>query len=211
MMLKLPESILELILRHFEPIQFNDNILQVSKYIRQLIQSNLYVTLHIKNRRLNNILNFLNNIQFNITDILISSNYITRSVEETNNIINILEKFTNLSKLNLFFNNISNINNLAKFTNLIELDLNSNTISNIDSLANLTNLTKLKLHTNNISNIDSLANLTNLKELYINDNSISNIDQLAILTNLKELYINDNNISNIDSLVNLINHVYLVW
>ena len=189
MMLKLPESILELILRHFEPIQFNDNILQVSKYIRQLIQSNLYVTLHIKNRRLNNILNFLNNIQFNITDILISSNYITRSVEETNNIINILEKFTNLSKLNLFFNNISNINNLAKFTNLIELDLNSNTISNIDSLANLTNLTKLKLHTNNISNIDSLANLTNLKELYINDN----------------------NISNIDSLVNLINHVYLVW
>ena len=211
MILKLTEPIQELILRHFEPIQFNDNILQVSKYIRQLIQSDLYVTLHIKNRRLNNILNFLNNIQFNITDILISSNYITRSVEETNNIINILEKFTNLSKLNLFFNNISNINNLAKFTNLIELDLNSNTISNIDSLANLTNLTKLKLHTNNISNIDSLANLTNLKELYINDNSISNIDQLAILTNLKELYINDNNISNIDSLVNLINHVYLVW
>ena len=53
MMLKLPEHIQELILCYFEPIQFNDDILQVCKYIRQLIQSDLYVTLHIKNRRLN--------------------------------------------------------------------------------------------------------------------------------------------------------------
>ncbi len=53
-----------------------------------------------------------------------------------------------LTHLNLYNNNISNINTLKDFNNLTKLDLASNSISDISALKELKNLTKLDLSQN---------------------------------------------------------------
>jgi Leucine-rich repeat (LRR) protein len=112
---------------------------------------------------------------------------------------------TNLTWLNLGFNQIGNISPLADLTSLEALDLDSNQISDISSLANLTNLTWLFMYSNQISDISPLAGLTNLTWLYLHTNQIGDISSLANLTNLTELYLDSNQISDISSLANLTN------
>ena len=105
-----------------------------------------------------------------------------------------IEKLTSLTYLNLYSNNISNID-LSKNTVLTYLDLGSNEISNID-LSQNTALTQLYLTSNKISNID-LSKNTKLTSLTLDSNKISNID-LSKNIALTSLYLGWNNISNID-------------
>ena len=62
---------------------------------------------------------------------------------------------------------ITDISGIEKFTNLTDLDLSSNSISDISALSGLTNLTKLYLGWNSISDIRALSGLTNLTSLYL--------------------------------------------
>ena len=115
-----------------------------------------------------------------------------------------LANLTNPTHLVLEFNQkIGNISPLANLTSLEALDLDSNQISDISSLANLTRLTRLFMYSNQISDISPLAGLTNLTWLYLHTNQIGDISSLANLTNLTELYLDANQVNDISSLANL--------
>jgi internalin A len=132
---------------------------------------------------------------------------ITSLLARKMNIINLLgiENLSNLNKLNLAENQISNIEPLKGLINLNTLLLIDNQISNIEPLKGLTNLNDLQLSDNQISNIKPLKGLTNLINLGLDGNQISNIEPLKGLTNLNDLHLLGNQISNIESLKELTN------
>ena len=120
-----------------------------------------------------------------------------------------LEFATNLTTLNLGYNNITDISPLAGLTNLIELDLSYNTILDVSALSNLTNLRALDLWSNNISDVSGLGDLTNLQNLFLGYNNISDVSVLRDLTDLKRLGIRANNISDVSVLRGMTNLEWL--
>ena len=69
---------------------------------------------------------------------------------------------TNLTNLQLGFNNISDVNPLARLRNLTELSLIFNKIQDVSPLARLTNLIGLAIRGNPIQDLTPLAGLTKL-------------------------------------------------
>lgn len=114
-----------------------------------------------------------------------------------------LTELTQLTRLVLAKNNISDVSALAGLTQLDQLDLLWNNISDISALAGLTHLTWLRLADNAISDISPLAELTRLTDLSLNDNSISDISPLSGLTQLTRLRLDRNPISDISALAGL--------
>ncbi len=101
-------------------------------------------------------------------------------------------KLLKLNHLDLYHNNISNLEPLASLTNLTSLDLIGNRINDVNPLAGLTNLTYLALSENEISDIKPLAGLSNLTYLSLGNNQIADAKPLANLTNLTDLRLRDN-------------------
>ncbi|MEG4344274.1 leucine-rich repeat domain-containing protein, partial [Microcoleus sp. A003_D6] len=120
-----------------------------------------------------------------------------------------LQSLTNLTKLYLSNNQISDITPLQSLTNLTHLYLYGNQISDITPLQSLTNLTDLNLYGNQISDITPLQSLTNLTSLHLSNNQISDITPLQSLTNLTSLHLSNNQISDITPLQSLTNLAYL--
>jgi hypothetical protein len=116
-----------------------------------------------------------------------------------------IEYATNLTYLDLRWNQISNISALSGLINLTELLLHDNQISDISALSGLTNLEKLYFCCNPISDITALSGLTNLTFLVLMENQISDISALSGLTNLTYLTLRNNQISDISALSGLIN------
>jgi len=125
---------------------------------------------------------------------------------------------TDLTYLDLGYNNISDISALAGLTKLTYLDLRFNEeISDIsplfdtDTQSGLTDLTYLDLGYNNISDISALAGLTSLTTLSLDGCQIDNDDLTTLydtatqsgLTILTELSLWDNQISDISALAGL--------
>ena len=98
---------------------------------------------------------------------------------------------------------IVNLTGLEHASQLTKLLLGRNQISDITPIAELTQLTKLNLENNEISDITSLAQLTQLTELYLEGNQIIDIGPLAQLTQLTELYLEGNQIIDIGPLAQL--------
>jgi internalin A len=103
-------------------------------------------------------------------------------------------KLNALNSLDLYHNNITNIEPLASLTNLTSLDLIGNQITDLKPLAGLTNLTYLSLGKNEIVDIKPLVGLVKLTSLSLHGNKITDINSLASLTNLNNLRLNDNKI-----------------
>ena len=116
-----------------------------------------------------------------------------------------LSGLTRLIELDLLSNSISDISPLARLTNLRGLYLRDNYIFDLSPLAGLTQLRYLNLGENRIFNILFLRGLTQLEELGLWTNSISDISPLARLTNLRLLDLGVNSISNISALAGLVN------
>ena len=117
-----------------------------------------------------------------------------------------LEFATNLTKLYLGLNEISDLAPLKDLTNLIELDLHRNQkISDVSALKNLTNLSHLSLRGNTISDMSPLKNLATLTFLHIGYNNISDLSPLKDLTTLTFLNLDDNRISDLSPLKDLPN------
>ena len=125
-----------------------------------------------------------------------------------------LETATNLQRLFLDSNEISDITPLAYLTQLRVLSLDSNKISDItplaycrliiiDCLETATNLQELYLDSNKISDIWALAALDSLQALDLNSNEISDLKPLAYLDKLIHLELDSNKISDITPLTNL--------
>jgi len=128
----------------------------------------------------------------------------TESMKEIE-MINQLDKLTELKKLRIFNLKIKEINGLENLTLLEELDLSSNEISEIKGLDTLRNLRRLRLSHNNIEYIQGLENLTQLEELDLIFNKITSIGGLESQKNLKSLNLAENQINEIKNLNNLKN------
>jgi internalin A len=101
-------------------------------------------------------------------------------------------KLLKLTQLDLYHNDISNLEPLASFSNLTSLDLIGNHIIDIKPLAGLRNLTYLALSENEISDIKPLAGLNNLTYLSLNRNQVTDVKPLASLIKLTDLKLIDN-------------------
>ena len=114
-----------------------------------------------------------------------------------------LQYATDLSRLNLAANDISDVSRLSGLTSLTSLILSINNITDISPLAGLTSLTYLDIGVNNITDISALAGLTSLTELNIVDNYIADISALADLAAIERLSIEVNHISDLSPLAGL--------
>ena len=120
-----------------------------------------------------------------------------------------LSRLTNLTRLELGYNNISDLSPLSGLNNLTGLPLWHNNISDLSPLSGLTNLTWLPLYGNNISDVSPLSGLNNLTSLSLYFNNISDVSALSGLTNLTWLYLLNNRISNVSPLSGLTNLTWL--
>ena len=115
-----------------------------------------------------------------------------------------------VTKLDLWRDDISNIDDLAYFTALTYLDLGyGGKIEDISALVGLTNLTTLELSGNEIEDITALADLTSLTYLNLAYNKIEDISALVGLTNLTTLELSGNEIEDITALADLTSLTYL--
>ena len=113
---------------------------------------------------------------------------------------------TNLSKIDLRDNEISDLSPLAGLINLRELRLDHNfQPSDLSPLAGLINLEVLDF-TFNVSDLSPLAGLINLEYLHFTDTNVSDFSPLAGLINLESLgFSRTPSISDISPLAGLVN------
>ena len=95
-----------------------------------------------------------------------------------------LENFTNLEKLILSDNEITDISPLASLTTLRFLDLSGQEIADISPLAGLTALVVLDISDNSIESVGSLSGLTDLETLDISNNPITSLSGIESLASL---------------------------
>lgn len=128
-----------------------------------------------------------------------------------------IEYATNLEKLKVNENEISDISPLKDLKNLKYLELQRNRITDVSPLANLKNLEFLKLYNNIIENVKPLKDLTNLTELDLHNNvkvrkegqkrinydGITDISSLKNLTKLTFFDVSANKIENVDIILGM--------
>ena len=146
-------------------------------------------------------LNLPPNAQFDQSDMaaLVELNAVDRHITR----IAGLEHATNLTRLYVARNNISDIMPIAGLTKLERLSMSSNPLSDLGAIANLTRLTRLDLENCQIKDITPLQNLSNLVELQLNRNQIHDLRPLAGLSQLTTLHLHQNDISDISPLAQL--------
>ena len=116
-----------------------------------------------------------------------------------------LQFATNLTWLNLFDNQVSDLSPIAGLINLRGLILNNNLVSDISPLKGLKNLYYLKFNDNQVSDLSPLAGLIDLEVLEFSKGDVSDLSPLAGLINLKDLRFNEGNVSDLSPLAGLIN------
>lgn len=111
-----------------------------------------------------------------------------------------LQNMKNLTKLELYSNQISDLTPLSGLKNLAYLYLYSNQISDVTPLSGLTNLTVLDLGNNRISDVMPLSGLNKLTTLNLANNQISDLNPLSDFTSTS-LNLQGNPINNWSPLV----------
>lgn len=128
-----------------------------------------------------------------------------------------IEYATNLEKLKVNENEISDLTPLKDLKNLKYLELQRNRIVDVSPLANLKNLEFLKLYNNLIENVEPLKDLTNLTGLDLHNNvkvrkesgkeinydGITDISSLKNLTKLTFFDVSANRIENVDIILGM--------
>lgn len=95
-----------------------------------------------------------------------------------------------LTSLRASDRDITSLKGLEHCTNLTRLELDFNQIRDISPLASLTNLTILGLWSNQISDISPLVSLSNLSSLYIGDNPLNTESVDTYIPQLKKRGVN---------------------
>lgn len=128
-----------------------------------------------------------------------------------------IEYATNLEKLKVNENEISDLTPLKDLKNLKYLEIQRNRIVDVSPLANLKNLEFLKLYNNLIENVEPLKDLTNLTGLDLHNNvkvkkegekrinydGITDISSLKNLTKLTFFDVSANKIENVDIILGM--------
>lgn len=98
---------------------------------------------------------------------------------------------------------------LSEFTNLERLDISGNGITDISAVAGLTKLRKFYAANNAIADISPLAGLQMLEYIGLRGNRITNADALFSLGNLKYLHISDNQLTSVSGIGGKLQLLYL--
>ncbi|CAL6060872.1 Conserved_hypothetical protein [Hexamita inflata] len=116
--------------------------------------------------------------------------------------LNGIQVMTQLTELNLSFNQISDISKLSTLVKLTVLELDQNNIESISVIQHFNELHTLDLSQNLISTLTSLKSLYKLKVLDLSYNKLVSVSDLSALSDIKLLNISKNNVTSIDSLKN---------
>jgi len=142
------------------------------------------------------------NYATNLTKLYLCNNNLTN--------ISLLSGLTKMKYLYLWQNfNLADLSSLAAMTNLRYLQVFDCNITDIGVVSNFTKLEGLSLGNNLISNISPVNDINTLKYLSVSNNDISNIYAVADINGLLELDLSDNYISDINALSGLTNIVKL--
>lgn len=114
-----------------------------------------------------------------------------------------LEFATNLTSLDLDYNQISDLSPISNLTKLQYLYIFENKVANLEPLKNLTSLKGLWAIRNQITNVQALQSLTNLNQLILSVNPIQDATPIGDLTNLQMLSLGSMQLSDISFLRNL--------
>ena len=115
-----------------------------------------------------------------------------------------LQFATNLSRLDLDHNQVSNLSPIGGLIQLRDLRFPNNPISDLSTLKGLTNLTHLQFHGTSVSDLSPVTELINLKFIYISDRDLGrDLSPLAGLTKLEEMIIGNSNVSDLTPLAGL--------
>jgi hypothetical protein len=128
------------------------------------------------------------------------------------NLISFLLESKKLKSLNLFDNDIINIEPLSQLGELTVLCLYGNKIIVLEPLRNLKKLMSLDISCNDIINIEPLSQLGELTKLFLSNNEITDLKFLENLSSLKDLDLRNNKIKahgNIHILASLKHLTYL--
>lgn len=118
--------------------------------------------------------------------------------------ISALKHFSNLTRLDLTFNAISDLTPLAGLTKLSSLHLGGNALNDIKALAGLNNLWELQIWGNrDIKDITPLSGLIHLSVLRIGGTQVSNIGIVSSMKELTMLDITDSQVKDLSPLVGL--------
>lgn len=116
---------------------------------------------------------------------------------------------SNLKKLTVGYNQVSDLSGIQKLTGLETLSLYFNDLTNVADLENLTELKYLFLYNNAIDSLSGLEELTNLRSLYLQNNQVEDLSPLDGLTQLRELYIGNNRVSDLSAVASMENLGFL--
>ena len=108
-----------------------------------------------------------------------------------------------LTKLELYDNQIEDINGIQSLTNLIILDLSYNGIRDMSPVSNCILLEELYIAQNKLRKIEGLNNMQNLRILDLGANRIRLMEGLDNLTSLQSLWLGKNKIETIACIGNL--------
>jgi len=106
-----------------------------------------------------------------------------------------IEYMRELTTVEFWYNNISDISKMAVLTKLTNLLIEGSTVSNINAVSTMKNLTSLQLSWSSIVDVSPIQNLSNLTNLDLNTNAIVDVTPLAGLTGLTILNLNSNAIT----------------
>jgi len=120
-----------------------------------------------------------------------------------------LQNLVSLSDLRLGSNSVTDLSPLAGLTGLSVLDASWNPLVNPSPLAALTNLTELYLVHDLLTNLNFLSTLAGLSILDLSTNKITDLTPLAGLTNLGVLNLEQNHVTDISSITNIPYLTYL--
>ena len=123
-----------------------------------------------------------------------------------------LSPLAGLNKLRVLYahnNRISDISPVRGLTSLTELVFDRSQVSDISPVRGLTNLVHLEFDESPVSDISPVRGLTNLRQLEIHHTLVSDLSPIAGLTKLERIYCWDANISDLSPIAELKNLTYL--
>lgn len=100
-----------------------------------------------------------------------------------------IQHLTELVRLELECNNISDIRRLASMTSLEEINFDNNDITDVRPLAELSDVRVLGLYNNDLADITGLEGLESLEILYLSENRVKDLRPLSGLTNLEHVWV----------------------
>ena len=110
---------------------------------------------------------------------------------------------TNLRRLVLGGNALSDLSELSGLRLLAHLDLSDNAVSDLSALSGLTRLETLLLSGNRVSDISPLRGMAELKALVLDGNAVSDLAHMVFLESLEELSLSGNPLGELSPLCSL--------